>query len=93
MATVEDLRQVVSETQTEPAVKLVRELLGGGADPMEILERGIMFGLNDVGERFTAKKAIVLDLVRAGVTAKACIPIIEEALPRGESPRSRSIDR
>ena len=89
MATVEDLRQVVSETQTEPAVKLVRELLGGGADPMEILERGIMFGLNDVGERFTAKKAIVLDLVRAGVTAKACIPIIEEALPRGESPRNK----
>ena len=89
MATVEDLRQVVSETQTEPAVKLVRELLAGGADPMEILERGIMFGLNDVGERFTAKKAIVLDLVRAGVTAKACIPIIEEALPRGESPRNK----
>ena len=88
MATLEELRQVVSETQTEPAVKMVRELLADGADPMAILEQGVMFGLNDVGNRFAAKKAIVLDLVRAGVTAKACIPIIEEALPKGESPRN-----
>ncbi len=88
MATIEDLRQVVSETQTEPAVVMTRELLAAGVDPMEILEQGVMFGLNDVGNRFAAKKAIVLDLVRAGVTAKACIPIIEEALPKGESPRN-----
>jgi methylmalonyl-CoA mutase cobalamin-binding domain/chain len=88
MATVEELRQVVSETQTKPAVALIKELLAAGADPMEILERGVMFGLNDVGNRFAAKKAIVLDLVRAGVTAKACIPLIEQALPKGESPKN-----
>ena len=42
MATVEDLRQVVSETQTEPAVTMVKELLEAGTDPMEILEKGGM---------------------------------------------------
>jgi methanogenic corrinoid protein MtbC1 len=88
MATIEDLRQKVSETQTEPAESMTRELLAAGLDPMRILEEGIMFGLNDVGNRFAARKAIVLDLVRAGVTAKACIPLIEEALPKGESPRT-----
>lgn len=88
MATVEELREVVSQTQTDPAVKMVNELLAEGVDPMDILERGVMLGLNDVGNRFAAKKAIVLDLVRAGVTAKACIPIIEQALPKGESPRN-----
>ena len=62
---------------------MTRELLALGLDPMKILEEGVMTGLNDVGNRFAAKKAIVLDLVRAGVTAKACIPLIEEALPRG----------
>jgi trimethylamine corrinoid protein len=89
MATIEELRQVVSETQTEPAVNMVHELLASGADPMQILEEGIMFGLNDVGNRFAARKAIVLDLVRAGVTAKSCIPIIEEALPKGKSPKNQ----
>ncbi|MBW2292266.1 MAG: cobalamin-dependent protein [Deltaproteobacteria bacterium] len=88
MATIEDLRRVVSETQTEPAEKMTRELLAAGVDPMKILEHGVMVGLNDVGNRFVARKAIVLDLVRAGVTAKACIPLIEAALPKGESPRN-----
>ncbi len=86
MATVEELRQRVSETQTQPAVEVTKELLAEGVDPMLILEQGVMFGLNDVGNRFAAKKAIVLDLVRAGVTAKACIPLIEEALPKGSTP-------
>jgi len=88
MATIEDLRQKVSETQTKPAEEMTRELLAAGLDPMEILEQGIMQGLSDVGVRFASKKAIVLDLVRAGVTAKACIPLIEEALPKGETPKN-----
>jgi len=89
MATIADLRQRVSETQPKPAEAVTRELLAEGFDPMEILEEGVMSGLNDVGNRFAAKKAIVLDLVRAGVTAKICIPLIEEALPRGETPKNK----
>jgi len=88
MATIADLRQKVSETRPEPAAEMTRELLAAGFDPMEILEQGVMSGLNDVGTRFAAKKAIVLDLVRAGVTAKTCIPLIEEALPKGQTPKN-----
>ena len=88
MATIADLRQKVSETQTETAETLTRELLAAGFDPMEILEEGVMPGLSDVGVRFAAKKAIVLDLVRAGVTAKACIPLIEGAMPKGQTPKN-----
>ena len=86
MATIEDLRQKVSETQPEPAAEMTRELLAAGLDPMEILEQGVMPGLNDVGTRFANQEAIVLDLVRAGVAAKACIPLIAAAMPRGETP-------
>lgn len=89
MATIEDLRQRVTETQPEPAAAVTRELLTAGFDPMQILEEGVMAGLNEVGNRFAARKAIVLDLVRAGVTAKTCIPLIEAALPRGEMPKNK----
>ena len=88
MATIADLRQLVGETKTDPAAEMTRELLDAGLDPMEILEEGVMNGLNDVGNRFAAKKAIVLDLVRAGVTAKACIPLIERAFPKGEGKKN-----
>jgi 5-methyltetrahydrofolate--homocysteine methyltransferase len=90
MATIADLRQLVSETKPEEAAEMTAELLAEGLDPMEILEDGVMSGLSDVGDRFAAKKAIVLDLVRAGVTAKACVPLIQEAFPEGES---ASIDK
>ncbi len=85
MATIADLRQLVSETKSDEAAAMTAELLAEGLDPMEILEDGVMSGLSDVGDRFAAKKAIVLDLVRAGVTAKACVPLIQEAFPEGES--------
>jgi 5-methyltetrahydrofolate--homocysteine methyltransferase len=88
MATIADLRKLVGETKTDPAAEMTRVLLDAGLDPMEILEEGVMNGLNDVGNRFAAKKAIVLDLVRAGVTAKACIPLIERAFPKGEGKRN-----
>jgi methylmalonyl-CoA mutase cobalamin-binding domain/chain len=86
MVTIEDLRQKVSETQPEPAAEMTRELLAAGFDPMEILEQGVMPGLNDVGTRFANQEAIVLDLVRAGVAATACSPLIAAAMPRGETP-------
>jgi methanogenic corrinoid protein MtbC1 len=88
MPTIEALRELVSQTKTDESAQMTRELLAAGLDPMLILEEGVMDGLNDVGNRFAAKKAIVLDLVRAGVCAKACIPIIEEALPKGEGKKN-----
>ncbi|MBK7250906.1 MAG: B12-binding domain-containing protein [Gammaproteobacteria bacterium] len=76
MATITDLRQLVSATKAQEAAEMTRQLLAAGHDPMAVLEQGVMDGLSDVGDRFAARKAIVLDLVRAGVTAKACIPMI-----------------
>ena len=84
MASIEELRQLVSETKADEAAEMTKELLSAGLPPMDILEKGVMDGLSDVGDRFAAKKAIVLDLVRAGVTAKACIPAIQAAFPEGE---------
>ncbi|MCP3986820.1 MAG: hypothetical protein GY723_20735 [bacterium] len=88
MATIADLRRLVSETKPEEAAEMTRALLEAALDPMEILEKGVMNGLSDVGDRFAAKKAIVLDLVRAGVTAKACIPLIQDAFPEGEGTKN-----
>ncbi len=84
MPTIEDLKQLVSETKPEEAAEMTRELLAAGLDPMQVLEAGVMDGLSEVGDRFAAKKAIVLDLVKAGVTAKACVPLIQEAFPEGQ---------
>jgi len=79
---VSDLRKAVAELKQKEAEEITKELLAQGLDPLKVLEDGIVQGLNDVGARFEAKKAIVLDLVKGGILAKTCIPHIEAALSK-----------
>ena len=87
MLKISDLRQAVSELKQKEAEAMTKELLAQGLDPLEILGEGVVRGLTELGDRFAAKKAIVLDLVKGGITAKACIPHIQAAFPKdGEGP-------
>ena len=79
---ISDLRKAVAELKQKQAEEITDELLARGVDPLRVLEDGIVKGLNDVGARFQAKQAIVLDLVKGGILAKACIPRIQAALPK-----------
>jgi methanogenic corrinoid protein MtbC1 len=79
---ISDLRKVVAEVKHKEAEAMTKELLAQGLDPVEILEEGIVKGLNDLGARFEARKAFVPDLVKGGILARACIPYIQEALPK-----------
>ncbi len=83
MTDIADLRKVVGELKQKESEELTKELLAQGLDPIKVLEDGIVKGLTDVGARFEAKKAIIPDLVKGGIVAKACIPHVEAALPKG----------
>lgn len=73
MTDIADLRKVVGELKQKESEELTKELLAQGLDPIKVLEDGIVKGLTDVGARFEAKKAIIPDLVKGGIVAKACI--------------------
>lgn len=87
MADISDLRKVVAEVKQKEAEELTKELLAQGLDPIKILEDGIVKGLNDLGARFEARQAFVPDLVKGGILAKACIPLVQAALPKREEQR------
>jgi len=94
MADIADLRKVVGELKQKEAEEITKELLAQGLDPLKVLEDGIVEGLNDVGARFEARKAIIPDLVKGGILAKNCIPLIEAALPKEEvqgAPKGKKI--
>jgi len=82
MAEISDLRQVVSVGKQKEAEAITIELLAQGLDPLVVLEDGVVQGLNDLGARFAARKAIIPDLVKGGIVARTCIPHIEAALPK-----------
>ena len=60
MATIADLRKLVSETKPEEAAAMTSQLLAEGEAPMKVLEDGVMRGLSEVGDRSAAGEAIVL---------------------------------
>jgi methanogenic corrinoid protein MtbC1 len=93
MPKISDLRQAVSELRQKEAEAMTKELLSQGLDPLEILEDGVVKGLTDLGDRFAAKKAIVLDLVKGGILAKTCIPHIQAAFPKDSAgvPKEKKI--
>jgi methanogenic corrinoid protein MtbC1 len=84
---ISDLRRVVAEVKHKDAEAITKELLAQGLDPLKILEDGIVKGLTDLGTRFESRKAFVPDLVKGGILAKTCIPLIEEVLPKGSGQR------
>ena len=83
MLVISDLRKVVAEVNQKEAERITKELLAQGLDPIQILEDGIVKGLNDLGARFEARKAFVPHLVKGGILARTCIPLIQEVLPKG----------
>jgi methanogenic corrinoid protein MtbC1 len=87
MADIPDLRKVVAETKQKEAEEITKDLLAKGLDPIRVLEDGIVKGLNDLGARFEARKAFVPDLVKGGILAKTCIPLVQEVLPKASGPR------
>jgi methanogenic corrinoid protein MtbC1 len=92
MPRISDLRQTVSDLKQKEAEAMTKELLSQGLDPMQILEDGVVKGLTDLGDRFAAKKAIVLDLVKGGILARGCIPHIQAAFPKDKGvPKERKI--
>lgn len=69
----------ISETKA-----LVHRAVDEGVDAMQIINEGLVAGLNVVGERFEAGEMFVPELILSGVTARAGIEIAMEGLGKGE---------
>ncbi len=62
--------------------ELVRDALTGDTDPNDILTKGLMVGMNDVGKKFSRNEVFVPDLLMA---AKAMTAGMEQLQPHFDS--------
>lgn len=62
--------------------ELVRDALATGADPNDVLTKGLMPGMNDVGKKFSRNEVFVPDLLMA---AKAMTAGMDQLKPHFES--------
>ncbi len=79
--TVEQIKDAVWQLHKEQAIELVKQGLEEGLDPVDMLQNGVIRGLQIVGEKFGAKEYFLAELVMGGKVGEPCIELITPHLP------------
>jgi corrinoid protein of di/trimethylamine methyltransferase len=74
------LAQTVIDGEAEECVKLVKEGLGKGADPVEAIEKGLAKGIMKVGDDFGAGVVFLPELIMAADVMKQGTRILDEKI-------------
>lgn len=85
------LRNAVIDGDPERAGELTKEAVEKGIDPLEILEKGLIKGVKEVGERFGRGALFIPDLIMGGEAMKEGSKILKPVL-EGES-RERKLGK
>ena len=76
------MAQSIIEGEPEQAETLARQAIADGLDPLEVLSRGFVLGVNQVGAAFGCGEAYLPDLVAAGEAMKAAVAVLDPELAR-----------
>jgi len=76
----ERLRRAVAEGDPEKTEKLTKEALEKGVSPLEALEKGLIKGVREVGERFGKGELFITDLILGGEAMKAGADILKPVM-------------
>jgi corrinoid protein of di/trimethylamine methyltransferase len=76
---IDGLRMAVINYDEEGSQKLAKEVLETGIDPLEAIQEGLVKGITEVGEKFSAREVFLPELV---IAADACLAGIEQLKPQ-----------
>ena len=91
MAILEDIAHAVEELEKDKALELVQKALDEGVDPPEIINSGIVPGLQGVGKRFEKEEYFLAELMMGGKVSQACIDLVQPHLPDTASASSGTV--
>jgi methanogenic corrinoid protein MtbC1 len=69
----------------DQAISEVERALSEGEDPLDLLQQGVIRGLEIVGEKFESNDYFLLELMSGSKISEACISLINPHLPRDAS--------
>ncbi len=78
----EAMAQSVINGEDEEAIKLARQAVDQGIDPLEAINQGFVVGLDEVGQQFGCGEMFLPDLVLAAEAMKAAMTVLEPELAR-----------
>jgi 5-methyltetrahydrofolate--homocysteine methyltransferase len=83
METLQALADFVEQGKAEEAKKLTQKLLGQNVSPNEIVKKGLIAGLDQLGEKFEKFEAFVPELITAGMAAQATLAVLRPKMTAG----------
>jgi corrinoid protein of di/trimethylamine methyltransferase len=70
----------VIDGETEDAIEATRKALEANVDPLEILNKGLMDGADEVGKRFERNEYFLPELMMAGRALKGAMEVVKPVL-------------
>lgn len=77
MATYDDLAQSVIEGNADRVKDLSKSLLDAGSDPLEIINQGLIAGMNVVGARFKAMEMFVPEVLMSAKAMSTGVDVVK----------------
>lgn len=78
---IKEIAKGLEEIKSDETVTLVEQALEDGLDPVEIMQEGIIAGLQEVGKKFGTGEYFLAELMMAGKLGEKCMEIVTPHLP------------
>ena len=85
---IQEITETFIQLKKDQTKELVQAALDEGIDPVEILQKGIIAGLQEVGKKFESQEYFLPELMMAGQLGEACISLITPHLPESTGPKA-----
>ena len=80
MADLQELAQLIINADEEGATRTVEALIDQGVEPQQILDAGLIAGMNEVGDRFRRSEFFIPEVLLAAQAMKAGLATLEPRL-------------
>jgi len=79
-ATYEQLKQAIVDQDADAVLAAVNEALAEGIDPRDVINKGLLPGLNVIGEQFESEDIFLPELMQAALAFQAAMTVLEPAI-------------
>jgi len=86
MANFEEMANTVIAGDEEKVVELTKKAVDEGVDPLEIINEGLMKGMDVVGQRFKAADMFIPEVLMSAKSMSAGMEIVKPLIVGGEIP-------
>ena len=76
-AVFDELRDAIIDQDQDAVLAKVEKALGAGIDPRDVINKGLLPGLNVIGERFECEEIFLPELMQAALAFQAAMGILE----------------